>query len=106
MDSLDDEDRTLVEREGVVVPLACAGDEVVTGNIDALPLGQSAQRVVELRPVDGLKRLVVVVPGPSAILISSLASPPSTFELSCPTVGTPMIRTQDWYSWKMSNIFS
>ena len=62
MDSLDDEDRTLVEREGIVVPLACAGDEVVTGNIDALPLGQSAQMVVELRQVDGLERLVVVLP--------------------------------------------
>ena len=42
----------------------------------------------------------------SASLIMPPASPASTFELTSPTVGTPMMRTHDWYSRKMSNIFS
>ena len=34
------------------------------------------------------------------------ASPASTFEFTSPTVGTPMMFTQRWYSRKMSDIFS
>ena len=42
----------------------------------------------------------------SAIFTSPPPSPASTLALMAPTVGTPMIRTHDWYSWKMPNIFS
>ncbi len=42
----------------------------------------------------------------SASLTRLPPSPASTRALTAPTVGTPMISTHDWYSRKMSNIFS
>ena len=42
----------------------------------------------------------------SAILIMPPASPASARALTAPIVGTPMSATHDWYSRKMSNIFS
>ena len=61
MDALDDEDRTLVERQRVVVLHAAARDEVVARDVDALAADQPAQVVVEQFEVDGFERLVVVV---------------------------------------------
>ena len=42
----------------------------------------------------------------SATLIRSPELPPKTLALRLPTVGTPIIRTHIWYSWKTSNILS
>ena len=62
VDAFDDQNRTLVERERGVVPRAAARDEVVARNIDALAAHEPAQMVVEQVEVDGLQRLVVVLP--------------------------------------------
>ena len=61
MDAFDDQYRPLVELQGVVVPLAGAGNEVVTRNIDALAPFEAFQMVVELFEVDRFECLVVVL---------------------------------------------
>ena len=61
VDAFDDQYRPLVELQGVVVPLAGAGDEVVTRNIDALAPFEAFQMVVELFEVDRFECLVVVL---------------------------------------------
>ena len=60
VNALDDQHRTVVELQRVVVPLALARDEIVTRHGKALAGEQALQMVVEEFQIDGFERFVVV----------------------------------------------